>query len=71
MCQEERVLTQSLALALAFPIAACTSFADGLAATQTNRNHLRATSREGSDDWKLSLPSRFQGAPWRNDEIFA
>lgn len=67
--QEERVLTQNLALG--FPIALCTTFEDGLAATRMTRSCLRGTSRGDLDDWETSLPSEFQGVPWQNDGISA
>ena len=58
-------------LALAFPIAACTIFVDGLAATRTHRNYLQATSPEDLADWEILLPSVSQDAPAQNVEISA
>ena len=68
MSKGRRALTR---LALAFPIAACTSFVDGFAEIRTHRNYLQATSPEDLADWEILLPSVSRDALVQNVEISA
>ena len=54
-----------------FPIAVCTVFAGGCAATQTTRSYLQANIQADLGDGEISLLLVFQGAPGRNDGISA